>query len=313
LIFINTELVVLFILTFINAEMAVLRMRNSGLALIIKPKIVDSTCNANVDMPSPEPVTDYRVERKKMEANNLFSAATNAVMELDLTPIKKKLMHVESGEGWSLEKANAVEKEYRRFLCLMKLFPEEDTAPLVDVDTFWHYHILDTMKYAADCEKVFGYFLHHYPYVGMDGTEEDEQFRLDSGERMRTLYESIFGEAYPGSIDEPVQIASAGQANMTAWCASPGKANMTAWCASPGKANTTAWCASPGKANMTAWCASPGKANMTAWCASPGKANTAAWCASPGKANMTAWCASPHKLARGSAASAANLQPLRAN
>jgi hypothetical protein len=28
---------------------------------------------------------------------------------------------------------------------------------------------------------------------------------------------------------------------------------------------------------------------------------------------MTAWCASPHKLARGSAASAANLQPLRAN
>jgi hypothetical protein len=245
-----------------------------------------------------------------MNPNDLFSAATKAVTELNLEPIKTKLMHVASGEGWSLEKANAVEKEYRRFLCLMKLFPEEDTAPLVDVDTFWHYHILDTMKYAADCEKVFGYFLHHYPYVGMDGTEEDEQFRLDSGDRMRTLYEATFGEAYPGSIDEPAQSASycggefpphrparsdASIQVATAYCASPGKANVTAYCASPGKANMTAYCASPGKANAAAYCASPGKANVTAYCASPGKANVTAYCASPGKANAAAYCASPGK------------------
>ena len=139
-----------------------------------------------------------------MNANDLFKA----VMQLDLEPIKMKLMHVASGEGWSLEKANAVEKEYRRFLCLMKIYPDEDTAPLVDVDTFWHYHILDTMKYAADCEQVFGYFLHHYPYVGMRG-EDDEQFRLDSGDRMRELYEATFGEAYPGA-EAPAQQAMDG-------------------------------------------------------------------------------------------------------
>jgi hypothetical protein len=176
-----------------------------------------------------------------MNANDLFKA----VMELDLTPIKTKLMHVASGEGWSLEKANAVEKEYRRFLCLMKLFPGEDTAPLVDVDTFWHYHILDTMKYAADCERVFGYFLHHYPYVGMDGSEEDEQFRLDSGERMRTLYESLFGEAYPESFDEQVQAA--------AYCAGPVPPHVTAakiaYCAGPVPPHVTA--------AKTAYCAGP--------------------------------------------------------
>lgn len=165
-----------------------------------------------------------------MNANDLFKAVT----ELDLEPIKTKLMHVESGEGWSLAKANAVEKEYRRFLCLMKMFPEEIIAPLVDVDTFWHYHILDTMKYAADCEKAFGYFLHHYPYLGMAGTAEDEQARLDSGERMRELYESIFGEAYPESL-ETAPAALAG----TAYCASPVpdmpmiKAIDLAYCASP--------------------------------------------------------------------------------
>ena len=250
-----------------------------------------------------------------MELSNLFQAA----MALDLEPIKHKLMHVESGEGWSLEKANAVEKEYRRFLCLMKLYPEEDTAPLVDVDTFWHYHILDTMKYAIDCDQVFGYFLHHYPYVGLR-SGDDQQFRIDSGDRMRTLYESTFSEAYPAPrVDIAMQThahdrsyrARFGielQAGATiAWCASPGGKKMAsndaiAWCASPGTKqaasnDATAWCASPGTKQVsghtaTAWCASPGTRQVsgntaTAWCASPGikqvSGGTAtAWCASPG-------------------------------
>lgn len=114
---------------------------------------------------------------------------------LDLEPIKVKLMHQESGEGWSLERANAVEFEYRRFLFLMKRHPNEQTAPLADVDTFWHYHILDTMKYAADCQAVFGYFLHHFPYIGLRG-EDDLAAHARVGRRMGELYESTFGETY---------------------------------------------------------------------------------------------------------------------
>ncbi|MBA5636951.1 glycine-rich domain-containing protein-like [Duganella sp. LX20W] len=121
-----------------------------------------------------------------------------AIADLDLEPIKVKLMHEESGEGWSLEQVNAVEFEYRRFLYLMKTFPHEQTAPLMDVDIFWHYHILDTMKYAADCEAVFGYFLHHFPYIGLRG-EDDEQVHHRVGERMRELYEATFGESYDRS------------------------------------------------------------------------------------------------------------------
>jgi hypothetical protein len=121
--------------------------------------------------------------------------AYKAIAELDLEPIKVKLMHKESGEGWSLERANAIEFEYRRFLILMKKYPDEQTAPLVDVDTFWHYHILDTLKYAADCEAVFGYFLHHFPYIGLRG-EADEEAHQRVGERMKELYEATFGEDY---------------------------------------------------------------------------------------------------------------------
>lgn len=126
-----------------------------------------------------------------MDTNDSFKA----IADLDLDAIKVKLMHRESGEGWSLEKANAVEFEYRRFLILMKQFPQEETAPLMDVDTFWHYHILDTLKYAADCEQVFGYFLHHFPYIGLRG-EDDEAAHQRVGERMKQLYEQTFGEDY---------------------------------------------------------------------------------------------------------------------
>jgi hypothetical protein len=246
-----------------------------------------------------------------MNTNDLL----NAVMQLDLEPIKMKLMHVASGEGWSLEKANAVEKEYRRFLCLMKMYPDEDTAPLVDVDTFWHYHILDTMKYAADCEQAFGYFLHHYPYVGMNG-EDDEQFRLDSGDRMRELYEATFGDAYPGAVAAAADSGTAYCASPrveAAYCASP--RTETAYCASPrieaaycaSPRIEAAYCASP--RTKTAYCASPrikaqardgeGATAATAYCASP-RAETAycasprieaAYCASP--RTKTAYCASP--------------------
>ena len=57
-----------------------------------------------------------------MDTNDSFKA----IADLNLDAIKVKLMHRESGEGWSLEKANAVEFEYRRFLILMKQFPQEE-------------------------------------------------------------------------------------------------------------------------------------------------------------------------------------------
>jgi hypothetical protein len=194
----------------------------------------------------------------------------NAIDALDLEPIKVKLMHKESGEGWSLERANAIEFEYRRFLFLMKMFPAEQAAPLVDVDTFWHYHILDTMKYAADCDAVFGQFLHHFPYIGLRG-EDDLAAHESMGLRMKELYEATFGEDYLRHT-AGLQTAYSASPAATAYSASPG---ATAYSASPG---ATAYSASPALAAMkTAYSASPG---ATAYSASPVKF---AYSASPGQ------------------------------
>ena len=116
-----------------------------------------------------------------------------AIQALDLDCIKLKLMDKEEGMGWSRGHADRIELEYRRFLALMARFPGETIAPTKDVDKFWHGHILDTMKYAEDCERAFGYFLHHFPYFGMRG-EEDAKNLDAAAERMHALYEREFGE-----------------------------------------------------------------------------------------------------------------------
>jgi hypothetical protein len=256
------------------------------------------------------------------------NAQFQAVMEINLDSIKAKLMHVASGEGWSLDKANAVEKEYRRFLFLMKKYPNESTAPTVDIDTFWHYHILDTMKYAVDCEQAFGYFLHHYPYVGMGG-EEDEQERLDAGDRMRELYEATFGEAYPALHADGVHVVASAHCgaaandgtahcglaanDATAHCGSAVKAQV-AHCGSAVKAQT-AHCGSAVKA-QTAHCGSAVKAiiahcglaanDATAHCGSAVKAQTA-HCGSAVKA-QTAHCGSAVKAQTAHCGSAVKAQ-----
>ena len=168
-----------------------------------------------------------------------------AIADLDLEPIKVKLMHRESGEGWTLEKANLVEAEYRRFLVLMKLYPSAAASPQFDVDLFWHYHILDTLKYAIDCQAVFGYFLHHFPYLGLRG-DDDETAHQRHGEQMKRLYESTFGEDYglaasAWSMSPP---SNAGEDVVaSAWSMSPpqgatAEAVHSAWSMSPPSAIT---------------------------------------------------------------------------
>ena len=116
------------------------------------------------------------------------------IQALDLDCIKLKLMDREEGQGWSREYADQMAVAYRRFLALMVKFPEQTIAPTKDIDKFWHGHILDTMKYAEDCQRVFGYFVHHFPYFGMRG-EEDAKNLQSAADTLHALYEREFGES----------------------------------------------------------------------------------------------------------------------
>src|SRR5258706_640622 len=130
-----------------------------------------------------------------------------AIQSLDLDPIKLKLMNPEEGYGWSREYADSMEVAYKRFLTLSVTHPEETLAPSKDVDRFWHGHILDTLKYAEDCQKVFGYFLHHFPYFGMRGAEDAANL-AKAGDTTRRLYQQEFGQDYDTSVSRKTENAA---------------------------------------------------------------------------------------------------------
>ncbi|NJL09636.1 MAG: hypothetical protein HC908_03855, partial [Calothrix sp. SM1_7_51] len=89
-------------------------------------------------------------------------------------------------------------------------------VPNKAVDQFWHQHILDTEKYYQDCQEVFGYFMHHFPYFGMRGENDKQALDAAFGETLTLLREQfgdtpifgdikasdcLFGDFKPNSTD----------------------------------------------------------------------------------------------------------------
>jgi hypothetical protein len=120
----------------------------------------------------------------------------SAIQGLDLESVKIRLMDEELGEGWSRDYAESIETAYKTYLTMLAKHQDhaEDIMLAKDVDEFWHTHILQTMKYADDCEKVFGAFLHHNPHVG-PRTAEDLRTRAEMAEKTRRIYAHEFGDA----------------------------------------------------------------------------------------------------------------------
>lgn len=120
----------------------------------------------------------YSIVLKLFAPPSVASATRVKIKNLDLEPIKFKL--VKEG-GWTVEKADRVAVLYKGFLTLHALYPEGTHVPTHEIDDMWHAHILDTAKYMADCHDVFGYYLHHFPYLGLRGDEDavhaDESFK----------------------------------------------------------------------------------------------------------------------------------------
>jgi hypothetical protein len=132
------------------------------------------------------------------------------IEDLDLEMIKLKLMDADEGEDWTREYADQVCEEYRRFLALTRAYPDLAIVPSGPVDKFWHNHILDTQKYGPDCEEVFGFFLHHFPYFGMRG-EEDLANLNASWENTIDAYRRHFGEPPPGFWESGMRCPKCGR------------------------------------------------------------------------------------------------------
>lgn len=111
--------------------------------------------------------------------------------QLDLQPIAYSLIHSNEKE-WNIQRTNQAISAYLMFLLLIYLYPNSQLVPNQEIDRVWHYHILDTMKYAQDCETLFGRFIHHFPYFGERG-KIDKKNLQKSFEQTQMLFEEHFG------------------------------------------------------------------------------------------------------------------------
>jgi hypothetical protein len=84
-----------------------------------------------------------------------------AIAKLDLTRVQAKLAET----GRSDAAIQELVSHYRSFLAQCLRPAGVVNRPSAEADLVWHQHILDTARYAQDCQRIFGRFLHHDPHA----------------------------------------------------------------------------------------------------------------------------------------------------
>lgn len=77
--------------------------------------------------------------------------------------LSKVMEHVRADTGMNDATLARAEDLYRKFLTLKGQNAERFLVPPRIVDMVWHAHITFTRQYMADCEMLFGQYLHHTP------------------------------------------------------------------------------------------------------------------------------------------------------
>lgn len=110
---------------------------------------------------------------------------------LSLDNIRNKLV---TRIGWTPADAEKIVELYRNYLFLKKKYGKtHKLPPSEEMDDVWHHHILDTENYKRDCEIIFGEYLHHYPYFGIDDKSNMDDLN-GAFEETQALHKKEFGK-----------------------------------------------------------------------------------------------------------------------
>jgi hypothetical protein len=139
-----------------------------------------------------------------------FTNFLQKAQQLDLSPIAYQLMQSPAGPRWTKPQTVKALAQYLAFLYLSDCYPHLQLVPSLTIDQVWHYHILDTQKYAEDCQLLLGHMIHHFPYLGLRGESDRRNQQQAYTQTKRLLsqhfsHNSIEQNLLPGDC-EPIQI-----------------------------------------------------------------------------------------------------------
>ncbi len=131
----------------------------------------------------------------EMNSANLNTLSDNAIKaligEIDLNPIIKRMVKIYK---WPQKSALIAADQYRNFLFLKKKYRYKHTIPpSLEIDEFWHNHVLNTKKYTEDCKKIFGEYLHHTPHHGENEEITQNDLEILFENETQRLYFKEFG------------------------------------------------------------------------------------------------------------------------
>jgi hypothetical protein len=120
------------------------------------------------------------------------SAIKNLINTIDLNPVINRMVKISK---WTLKEASLSAAQYRNFLFLKKKYGDKySLPPSVDIDEFWHNHILNTKKYFNDCEIIFGKYLHHTPHHGENNEITQQTLEATFENQTQALHFQEFGD-----------------------------------------------------------------------------------------------------------------------
>lgn len=122
-----------------------------------------------------------------------FSEALTITKKWNFELAIQKLIEL-NPDKWDLDRAAKAVLDYQRYMSVTKALGGIQLVPNADIDEIWHMHILDTRAYMDDCNALFGEYLHHYPYFGMLGEENQQQW-FDVQNQSEKLWQNLFNEA----------------------------------------------------------------------------------------------------------------------
>lgn len=110
------------------------------------------------------------MEHATMSEINKIPSIEEAKAYIDSIDFSQIIDKMVMKDKWKKRDAEKACELYKHFLYLKKKYQSSDDhlPPSEEIDEFWHNHILDTKKYMIDCDRIFGRYLHHYPYLGID-------------------------------------------------------------------------------------------------------------------------------------------------
>jgi uncharacterized membrane protein YgcG len=135
------------------------------------------------------------------------------IAKLDLQPVRDKAA---KRHGWTTDLALSLEAEYRDFLILLAENDGSVISPWSgNLDLFWHEHILDTQRYAADCASIFGHLIQHDPHIEERADEHAQT--VDKTMALRTAQLQARAERRRAASTTATSASDAGGFDIVMW------------------------------------------------------------------------------------------------